>query len=247
MQISRRFFVVISFLLIQGSFSQADNKVAVKNLPVKDYKERKLAKVDMDIQAQLCEPEVLGAIESSLLRLARENLTQLTVRWKQGVFYEIDPDSNNLKVKKPNGDLVGVISENDFISIAFKEEVRFIEKVTSKKLSSNLARLFKNKKTFEFNGSVNELGKRVDVYKWNIEQDGLIYSYGLIAPVLDNRDLENYYRPLIPHCSEEKIKDFKQKFKPLKFLWSIAGVPSAEQGSLVFNLLRSEINESSKK
>jgi hypothetical protein len=241
MQISRRFFVVINFLLINASFSKTDNKVAVKKLPAEVYKERKLAKIDMDIQGQLCDLGVLGAIESSLLRLARENLAQLTVRWKQGVFYEVDPSSSNLKVKKPNGDLVEVVSENDFISIALKEEAGFIEKITSKKLSSNLARLFKNKKTFEFNGSVNELGKRVDVYKWNIEQDGLIYSYGLVAPVLDNRDLGNFYRPIIPHCSEEKIKDFKQKFKPLKFLWSIAGVPSAEQGSVVFNLLRAEL------
>jgi hypothetical protein len=246
MQISRRFFYVISFLLINVSFSKIENKIRIKNLPLKDDKERKLAKVDMDIQAQLCEAGVLGAIESSLLRLARENLAQLTVRWKQGVFYEIDPDSNNLKLKKPNGDLIEVVSENDFISVALKEEARFIEKVTSKKLAHNFGRLFKNKKTFEFNGSVSEAGKKVDMYKWNIEQDGLIYSYGLIAPVLDNRDLENFYRPLIPHCSEEKIKDFKQKFKPLKFLWSIAGVPSAEQGSLVFNLLRQEMPQPSK-
>ena len=247
MQNSRRFFTVISFLLIHWSFSKNENTILISNSPNKDYKERKLAKVDADIQAQLCEPGVLGAIESSLVRLARENLAQLTVRWKQGVFYEVDPDSNNLKVKKPNGDLVEVISENDFISIALKEEARFIEKITSKKLNPNLARLFKNKKTFEFNGPLNELGKRVDVYKWNIAQDGLIYSYGLIAPVLDNRDLENFYTPLIPHCSEEKIKDFKQKFKPLNFLWSIAGVPSAEQGTVVFKLLRSETSESSKK
>jgi hypothetical protein len=247
MQISRRFFIAVSLCFTNFSFSENESFLLKETSFKEEAYEKKSTKTVEGLSPQLCEADFVGYIMGSLLRLARENLTQLTVRWKHGLFYELETRSSSVNLKKTNGSLVEVISDKDFLSIALKEEARYVEKIASKKLSKNLAQVFQNKKTFEFQGSFKESGKIVDVYKWNIQRADFVFSYGLVVPTLNNRDMSNVYRPLIPHCSEEKIKDFKKNFKPLKLLWSTAGVPSAEQGAVVFNLLRSEIPESSKK
>ena len=228
MQVNRKLQCALIFLLVSVSFSHGKEKVS----------ERKLAKVELGVDPLYCQYDFIGAIEGSLLRLARENLTQLTVRWKQDSLYELNSLSSEINLKKLNGDLMEEVSGKDYISISLKEEARFIEKAALRKLPKNYAQMFLGKKTFIFQGPVKESGKLVDVFKWNFEYQGMVYSYSLLAPILDNRDLDNFYRPIVPHCSEEKIKDFKQKYKPLKFLWSTAGVPSAEQSTRVFNLLR---------
>lgn len=228
MQINRKLQCALIFLLVNISFSKGKEKVF----------ERKLAKVELGVEPLYCQYDFIGAIEGSLLRLARENLTQLTVRWKQDSLYELNSLSSEINLKKLNGEFIKGVSDKDYISLSLKEEARFIEKAALRKLPKNYAQIFLGKKAFQFQGPLNESGNVVDIFKWNFEYQGLVYSYGLVAPALDNRDLDNLYRPVVPHCSEEKIKEFEVRYKPLKFLWSTAGVPSAEQATKVFNLLR---------
>ncbi len=246
MRISREFFYALAILFIIFSSSGGEANEIKKNEPGNVFKERKLAKTETEVNSLMCDPNFIGAIEASLLRLARENLTQLTVNWKRGLVYELEPHSFDVSLKSQSGELVEVIPEKNFLSTSLREESRYIEKVAYKKITQNRGFVFQNKKSFEFHGSFNESGKMVDVYKWNLEQGGQVYSYGLVAPALNNRDISNIYRPLVSHCSEEKVSEFKEKFKPLRFLWSSAGGLSGEKGTMLFKLLRDVLPEAPK-
>ena len=246
MRINRRFLYSVVLLLSQVAFSK-EGDVSIKKTLLKETSEkRNLASSEGILNVKLCDPDFIGAIETSLLRLARGNLVDISTRWNRSLIYKMDSDSSGINVKTKRGDSIETLSEKDPLSRALSEESAFIKKIAQKKLSKNISLYFVGKQSFEFQNSSIDDGKTVELFKWNFEREGLVYSYGLVVPSLNNVDPDNLYHPLVPHCSEEKITEFKEKFKPLRFLWSSAGVLSGEQGAMAFKLLRDVLPEASK-
>lgn len=233
-------------LLVQLSFSK-EGDVSMKKILLRETSEKRdLASPENSLNLKLCDPAVIGAIEASLLRLARGNLVDISTRWNRSLIYKIDSGSSTVHIKTKRGDLVDSLSEKDPLSRALSEESIFIKRMAQKKLSKNISLYFTDQQSFEFQNSSIDEGKKVELFKWNFEREGLVYSYGLVVPSLNNVDPDNLYHPLIPHCSEEKVAEFKEKFKPLRFLWSSAGVLSGEQGAMAFKLLRDVLPEARK-
>ena len=226
MRINRRFFYSVGLFLSQLAFSKN------KNEPI-----------DSSLNSKLCEANFLGSIEGSLLRLSRGNLVELSTRWTNSSVYKMNSGSQEISVSYNKGGITEVLSEKDPLFRALSEERDFVKKLARKKLSSNLAALFSAKQSFEFQSSVGMGSKVVDIFKWNFESEGRVYSYGLAVPLLSNVDPDIFYNPIVPHCSEEKLSEFKTSFKPLQYLWTLHGVPTGEQGADMFKDLRSVLPE----
>ncbi len=229
MRTYRRLLYLVILFLTQISFSKNN-----------------MEPLDRSFAQKLCDPVFVGAVEESLLRLARGNPVDLTSRWKKSAVFRPKINSQEVSVIYKKGALPEILSDKDFLANALNEELRFLKKIAQKKLSKKLALYFTENATFEFQFAANEGSKVVELFKWNFEVEGVTYSFGLVAPPPDNADLENLHRPLIPHCSEEKIKEFKETYKPLQYLWSSSGVPTGEQGAELFKNLRKLIPESSR-
>jgi hypothetical protein len=191
-----------------------------------------------DVDAEFTAVDFMGAIETSVLRLARGNLVDVCIHWNGRSRYVFESHSPEIVVLNGANEHTQTVLDNPMLNVALCAEREFIRRVAAKTLSARRAREVSRSLSFEVDVATPGDGRQTDRFAWQLSSGGRIYSFGLAVPVLTNRDLENVYKPLIPHCPAARLDEMRKKFIPLRFLWSCAGVISGEQGLRMFQFFR---------